>query len=226
MAIKYSLPIPILFIMLMVSFTSAGQTDFRMRMGAGVEKELSKDLAVELEYEHRFDQFLTTFDKALIEPSIAYDLGKHWKLGLLYRLCYDQSIKRNAEWEHRIAASIRYDFDIDDIEIKLKSILQYGSDDLTSSPFSMQQNFINRNSIEIEYNWFGKRYTPYLKYEVFTHLNHPHGAINNQTRLSLGASYKLSKKIKIDLAYLFENEFNIVAPTDSHILSLGFSYRL
>src|SRR5690606_15114021 len=113
-------------------------------------------LSVELEFEQRFDQFLTTFDKALIEPSVSYDLNKHWRLGLLYRLSYDQSIKRNTEWEHRIAASLRYDFDIDDFEIKLKTILQYGSDDLTSSPFSVQQNIINRNSIEVEYNWFGK----------------------------------------------------------------------
>lgn len=224
MAIKHFFFILLLFILLCTSNASAGQTDFRMRLAAGAETDLTKDLSIGMEYEHRFDQLLTTFDKALLEPSLSYDLNKHWKLGFLYRITLDQNSRRIRQFEHRIAGSLRYDFEIDDFEFKLKTILQYGSDDLTSSPFSIQQKLISRNSFEIEYNWFGNRYTPFLKYELFTQLNHRGGMLSNQTRLSLGTAYKLTKNSKIDLAYLFENEFNIAYPTDAHILSIGFSY--
>jgi hypothetical protein len=224
MVIKRYIPYTLLVLLLFSLKSMAGQTDFRMRLAAGADADLTKDLSAGLEYEHRFDQFLTTFDKALLEPSISYDLSKHWKLGFLYRITLDQNSRRERQFEHRISGSLRYDFELDDFEIKLKTILQYGSDDLTNSPFSSQQKILSRNSFELEYNWFGKRHTPFIKYELFTHLNNPGGAIANQSRLTVGTAFKLSKNSKIDLAYLFENEFNIVAPTDAHILSIGYSY--
>ncbi|MBN2807179.1 MAG: DUF2490 domain-containing protein, partial [Prolixibacteraceae bacterium] len=180
------------FLLLSLNSMAEG-TDFRLRMAAEVETELTNDLSAGLEYEQRFDQFLTTFDKALLQPSVSYDLNKHWKLGFLYRITLDQNARRERQFEHRISGSLRYDFKLDDFEIKLKTILQYGSDDLTNSLFSSQQKILSRNSFELEYKWFGKPYTPFIKYELFTHLNNPGGAITKQSRLSVGAAYKLSK---------------------------------
>lgn len=196
----------------------------RLRLSGKCDVGLSNNLSAELEYEHRFDQYLTTFDKALIEPSIVYKLNKKAQFGVQFRVMYDQDQVRNREYKQRFGSYFRYKFEVDDFDLKVKTAIQYGFDDLTNSTFNNTQKLINRNSIEIDYNWFGKKIKPSIAYEFFFHINHPNGGIINQWRLKTDLTYELSKSSKINLYYAFENEFNIVAPVDSHIMGIGYAY--
>ena len=195
-----------------------------MRLSGKMDVDVTNKLSAALEYEHRFDQYLTTFDKAFVEPSVSYKLTKKLQLGVQYRVMYDQDQVRNREFKQRVAGYVRYKFDVDDFEIKIKTALQYGFDDLTNASFSYNQKLINRNSITIEYDWFGKKFKPFVEYEFFYHINNPNGGIINQWRLKAGTSYELTKSSKFSVYYAFENEFNVVAPVDSHILGMGFAY--
>lgn len=200
------------------------EPDVRLRVSGKLDTEFTKKLSAAVEYEHRFDQYLSTFDKAFIEPSVSYKLAKKLQVGLAYRFMYDQDQKRKREFKQRYSAYVRYKFDIDDFALKIKTALQYGFDDLTNTTFKYDQKLINRNSIEIEYDWFGKKFKPFAEYEFFYHINHPNGGIINQSRLKAGTNYELSKSSKLSFYYAFENEFNVVAPVDSHILGLGYAY--
>jgi hypothetical protein len=102
--------------------------------------------------------------------------------------------------------------------------MQYGFDDLSVANDFINNKLVSRNSIQIDYDWFGTKLRPYAKYEFFTHLNHPQGTIINQQRMSLGSSYKISKALSVDAFYMFENEMNIVAPVNAHILGAGIEY--
>ena len=207
-----------------MSILKAQPTDFRMRFSAKVKKELTKKLSGSIEYEHRFDQMLTSFDKAILEPSLSYNISKPIRIGAEYRIMLDQNKTREQTIEQRIAAYVRYKFEIDDFEIQLKTAIQYGFDELTNSSFSYNQKLTNRNSIALDYNWFGEKITPFVSYEFFYHINHPNGGIINQSRIKAGSSYQLSKNSKIQIFYLFENEFNIAYPVDAHIIGAGYSY--
>ena len=200
------------------------ETDVRMRLSGKIDTDITKKFNVALEYEHRFDQYLTTFDKAFFEPSVSYKLNKKFQFDVNYRVMYDQNQVRKREFKQRVAGSIRYKFDVDDFEIKIKTALQYGFDDLTNASFSYNQKLINRNSIEVEYNWFGKKFKPFTEYEFFYYINDPNGGIINQWRLKAGTSYSLSKSSKLVCYYAFENEFNVVEPVDSHIIGFGYAY--
>lgn len=201
---------------------TAQTTDFRARFGAGIEKEFG-NLTAGIEYEHRFDNYLTTFDKALIEPSVSYEVAGFFDVGAQYRIEYDQNIKRERRFEQRISVNARLKYEYDDFEFKYKTILQYGSDDLTNSIYNVSNKLVNRHSFEIEYNWFGMPLVPFAGYEFFIHLNDPRGAIVNQYRIEAGIDYDMDRASTFTFFYRFENEFNIAFPTDSH--SLGLKYR-
>ena len=220
-------PIFLLFLFLLILSHKPGfakKPDVRLRLSGKINGDIFKKLNAGFEYEHRFDQNMTTFDKAFIEPSLSYKLTKKIQMGIQYRIMYDQNVSREREYKQRFSGYARYKFDIDDFEIKIKAGLQYGFDDLTNEAFNYDQKLINRNSIEIEYDWFGKKFKPFVEYEFFYHLNHPNGGIINQYRLKAGSSYNLTKSSKLSFYYAFENEMNIVAPIDSHIFGIGYGY--
>lgn len=203
----------------------AQNTDVKLRLSAKVEKEISKKLSGSLEYEHRLDQNLSTFDKAFLEPSVSYDLNKSMKVGAVYRIILDQNKVREQGMEQRVAAYVRYSLEYDDFEFQVKTALQYGFDDLTNSSFSYDQKLISRTSLEVQYNWFGSKFTPFASAELFYHINDPKGGIINQTRMKAGTAYKISKSSKVQVYYLFENEFNVAYPVDAHILGASYSFK-
>lgn len=214
----------IVWALTLVQKVDAQTTDFRVRIGAQVEKEISKKLSFCIDYEHRFDHNLTTFDKAFVEGSLSYNLNKAFKIGGLWRYMYDMDEKRQFSTGHRVAGYVRYKKEIGDFDLKVKTMLQYGFDDL-SAQNSGKEKLINRNSIGIDYNWFGTKFTPFAEYEFFYFINHPNGGIINQSRLKAGSSYRLSKASEISVFYMFENEFNTASPADAHIVGFGYSYK-
>jgi hypothetical protein len=105
--------------------------------------------------------------------------------------------------------------------------MQYGFDYLTHSfMWSNQQELVNRNSVTVQYKWFGKPITPEAGLELYCHLNHPGGAIVNKLRTKAGVTYRVNKKTDVQVYYYFDNEFNVAYPTDSHILGLSCSFSL
>lgn len=203
---------------------NAQTTDFRARAGVKIQKDITKKLTASLEYEHRFDNNLTCFDKALIEPSLSYDVFKFLRIGAEWRFMVDQNLKREIAYKQRAAVFVKYKRSIDDFDISLRTALQYGFDELTLS-VNNSQNLVSRNTLEIEYNWFGSKFTPFIGYEFFYHINDPNGGIINESRTKAGTSYSLSKKSEISVYYLFENEFNVANPVDAHVVGIGFSHK-
>lgn len=211
----------------MLFLTTYAQTnnDFRMRLTASTEVDFNNKLSGSMEYEHRFDQFLTTFDKAFLEPSISYDLVKDIRVGAAYRIILDQNTVRQKELEQRISAYVRYKLKFDDFELSLKSSIQYGFDELSNPSFRYNQNLISRNSFELEYNWFGTKATPFIGGEIFYHINNPNGGIFNQSRIKLGCAYKTSGNSKFQAFYMFENEFNVANPVNANIVGIAYAYK-
>ena len=80
---------------------SAQTTDNKLRMSAKVQKEISDNLGFDIEFEQRFDQQITAFDKAFLEPSISYNINKNFKSGIIYRFILDQNKYKNKTYEQR-----------------------------------------------------------------------------------------------------------------------------
>lgn len=216
----------ILSLLLIGNTAFSQQTDLRLRLFGELEKEIVKDLNMSLEYEHRFNKNLTAFDKAFFEPSLSYDFNKQYRIGASCRMGLSDNDVRKRKYQYRTSAYLQYRFKVDDFRIRFRTVLQYGFDDISSISSFLVNNLVNRNSVQVDYDWFGSRLRPYAKYEFFFLVNHPQGGIINQQRFSAGTKYKVSKALSLNAFYMFENEFNIVSPINSHIFGFGASYSL
>lgn len=219
--------------LLMHQVLSAHEYDVALRASGGIEKELSKRLAVELEYEHRLHQNLTKFDKALIEPSVSYDLLDDFSFSCSYRMAYNLTTRRrNERIQQRLSSHLQYRFRFDDFRLRLRVRLQYGVEDMdhfnqASMSFIHYDNeWINRNSIQADYRFRGTSFRPFVSYELFYHLNNKVGALVNQQRFRLGTKYRYSGSFSWNIYYMFRYEMNVVAPEASHVLGVGFGYTL
>lgn len=163
--------------------------------------------------------------KLFVEGSLSYNLNKAFKICGLWRYMYDMDEKRQFSTRHRVAGYVRYKKEIGYFDLKVKTMLHYGFDDLSAQNLG-KEKLINRNSAGIDYNWFGTKFTPFAEYEFFYSINHINGGIINQSRLKAGSSYCLSKASEISVYYMFENEFNTVSPVDAHIVGVGYSYKI
>ena len=227
MMIRFKLHYIPFFLLIAIFINSnciAQNPDFGLRLSSALNKEFSKKLDASIEYEHRFDQNLSTFDKAFLEPSLSYQLIKDVKIGAIYRVMLDQNKVREQSIKQRVAMYLRYKLSYSDFNFKFKTALQYGFDDINNASFSFDQKLINRNSIGIDYDWFGKKFKPYAEYELFYHINDPKGGIINQWRFKIGSNYKISKSSELSMYYLLEHEFNVVAPVDANIIGVGYSF--
>jgi hypothetical protein len=204
----------------------AQNTDLRARVGASFSFDISNNLGASVEVEQRFKNNMAAYDKTLIEPDIHYNINKKVRIGFAWRTMYDTSERGYYSLKHRGSGYLRYRIAISDFDFRIKSSLQYGVDDLTTSMLSTNNNLINRNALTLRYNWFGKPITPEIGCELYYHMNNPRGSIINQFRMKAGIEYRVNKKTDITLYYLFDNEFNIAHPTDSHVLGLFCSYKL
>jgi hypothetical protein len=205
--------------------SGAQTTDLRLRAGVKVQKKISKDFLANIEYEHRLNNYLSTFDKSNLQVSLSYDINKNIRTGISWRASADQNRRRIIEYKQRGSVFLRYKRSIDDFDINLKTLLQYGFDDLTNPSFSYGQNLINRNSIGIEYNWFGTKLKPFIGCELFYHVNHPNGGIINNFRIDLGILYRISRNSDLSFYYLFDNEFNVAYPVDAHVIGIGYTFK-
>jgi hypothetical protein len=207
-----------------VKTTNAQTTDFRLRAGLSIQKEITKKINASVEYEHRFNNYLTT-DQALIEPSFSYNFIKFLSIGAEWRFMIDHDQLRSLSYKNRGTLYLRFKKSIGDFDFKLRTAIQYGFDDLTVEVFSYKKKIINRNSISIDYNWFGTKFTPFAGYEFFYYVNNPNGGIINQWRLKLGTSYRISKASEISAYYMFENELNVANPVDAHIIGFAYGFK-
>lgn len=215
----------LLFLLLGNRFVVKAQNpDVRLRLYGKLQKEITQKFDIDFEYEHRFDKYITSFEKAFLEPSLSYSLNKNLRLGASYRIALSQNNSRQRKLQSRSSAYFQYRFELDDFRFRFRTTIQYGFDDLSVASDFMNNKLVSRNSVQIDYDWFGTKLRPYTKYEFFTHLNHPQGTIINQQRISLGTSYKISKVFSLDAFYMFENEMNIVAPINAHIFGAGIDY--
>jgi long-subunit fatty acid transport protein len=215
----------VLFCVICFGKIHAQNADFRSRLAVEVSGDINDRFGASVEIQERQKNNLVTFDKLFIEPALSFKLNKAWRTGVELRLMADSKKSRSIAYKMRPSVYVRYKFDVDDFDIRLKTSLQYGFDELTNLYLSYNQKLINRNSITIGYNWYGTKLKPEVGAEFYYHINSAQGGVINQVRLKAGVNYKINKRSSIDLYYLFDNEMNVSYPVDSHVLGITYALK-
>lgn len=215
----------VLLVFCIAGSTVAQNIDFGNRYGINIGTELLDDLDFGLELESRTKNSGTSLDKYLVNPGIKYKINKSLRVGIDCRLSVaaDQELQR--EIGQRYSANLRYEKEFDDFEIKLKTSLQYSLNEFLSPFFDVRNELVNRNSISVDYNWFGTKITPNAAFELFHALNETGGPITYKYRVKAGFNYELNSNLDFDLFYLYDQEMNGVNPEQFHVLGIAANYE-
>lgn len=217
----------ILYILLFFLFPNlnfAQSKDAKLWTGLAIEKKINKKFKASVDFENRFENNISSFDRFLVEPSLNYAINKRWSIGFIYRF-WRQKENQNFFNHQRISLALDYRKEIKGIVFKGSSKMQYGFPDGNENDFFTSKKLVSRNSLKLSYPIFGTRFTPFFKYELFTALERLN-PLNYQWRIQGGTAIYLNSKIDLRLYYLFENEYNTVNATDSNILGIAFKYSL
>lgn len=215
-----------IFLLGLIPFLAYSQSqDAKLWTSIAIDKKINKKFSSAIEIEQRFKNNFSSFDKLLIEPTLAYKLSKRWELGLTYRLWYQKESNNNYLLHNRLSLGISYADKISDFKYKLTSKLQYGLPDGSESNFYASKRLVSRNSLKISYAIFGSRFTPYFKYELFTSLKKM-DPLNYQWRLTGGTSFFINKKTDLRFYYMLEHEYNMLNREDSHVYGISLYYSL
>ncbi len=203
---------------------NAQTTDIQLRTGVAVKAQIWKDLDGVIEIQQRFNKNISSTDLFLVEAGLAYKINKNWRFSVGYRYALEQNYKQNYLDKQRANASLRYKNEFKGFSYKIRSGFQYNFDDLSVFSEFYTQKLYNRNSFELGYNIFGSRFSPYINYEFFYHINNRNTNIINKKRLGAGCNIHINNSSEIDLHYFLEKEINRVNPENAHVLELMYSY--
>lgn len=219
----FLLIVPVLFLMPAIGH---GQiSDAKLWAGIKLEYSINKKLDAACEIEHRLDNNISEYDRLLIEPSVSYKINKKWALEAGYRAWYRQSPEYTYDFRQRGNFDISFRKKLKPFDVKLTSGLQYGFPDVNQDYSNYSADLVSRNSIRVGYDIFGTRFSPSIKYELFTKFDESK-LLNYQWRISVATSYYINESVSLKFFYALEHEYNLDVPFNSHIYGVGLNYKL
>ena len=80
-----------------------------------------------------------------------------------------------------------------------------------------------RSRLQVEYNINHCHWTPYVSYELVNDLQDKFDL--EKGRLKVGAEWKITKKHRLDVAYLWDKDADDESNSNHHVISLGYKFK-
>ena len=195
-----------------------------------LEKKITSKWNVHLNHEGRVDQNMTRFYYAYADVGITYEFTKHVKVMGDY--VFLEKLKNNNDYwstRHQAYVALVLKQKIGSFAISDRTMFQVQYTDVYSSEHGMLPDYKLRNKLTIKYN-NNSRYTYYIASEMYYKVNSynkvnlPQGRQIDRMRYFAGVFYELNKMNKIELYYLFENNFNINKPVNKSVIGIGYAH--
>ena len=201
------------------SYSLAQQKDFGMWHGISLERKLSQIYSVSFTEQVRLENNALQIKSVFANLAFTY----HGWYNLRYILHYRYSIGLKKS-KHRLAGDMIYKLKREKIRttfnFRLRTLME-------SSPQDRGEpnDFYMRTKVTAKYNDDFWGFTPFASMELFFRVNHRERE-TDKFRMGLGATYDLTKRNTLKIAYLFQKEKNVPDRKNVNILYLSLSVDL
>ena len=165
----------------------------RLRLGVELEKELSKNIRLEIVPEIRLES-KSMLEESLLEMGLNYKLHKYIDLAALYRISF-QNENDNAFYRFAFDAKPNYSYEDFKIQYRFR-FTNYTEFDMEATEKS---NYL-RNRLNLEYEWKKFDITPFVNTELFYWIEEKS---YNKIRYGGGIEIKLNKNADMEIYYLY-----------------------
>jgi len=205
---------------------SGQRKDFQTWYEVEVDKGLKYGIDLSAEFEQRFMNNSTRYDRTQVTLVAEYDLKDYLRTagGLRFLLASDN--ESNVRTRYRIHADATGSHSLYDVDLSMRIRFQYGFEDMIYFSDISDNSFVNRYRLKAAHHFFGTRIGVSASLESWGLFGSKDGRFFKRMRYVAGASYDLNFRSEFSLRYILEDEFNQVNPLTSHILVFGYSHSL
>lgn len=190
----------------------AQNSDFQTWNSIGVEKALSSTLKLSLSEEVRLKDNVTSFSTSFTDAGVTFKLMKNLQLGLFFRF-----IIKPASIAYRPYAEISYKLKTNSFIIEPRLRYQHQVEQNETA-----KNYL-RPKVTASYK-INKHWEPYVSGEWFYHMLYYKGNEFDEYRLSAGTGYDFDSPHSLKVFYLLDQEFNVEAAEQNHVVGASYEY--
>lgn len=196
-----------------------------MRFGGQLDMSITNDLNLELEAELRTEDHLTTFETALVESLVSYELGDYYEIKAGYRHSFipDNFVATGSPDvnEDRLTMSFYAEKEVvEDLDVQYRGCYQWAKE-IEGSDSDNRQYFKNR--LKLDYNLTSIA-DPYISGEFYYRIDR-HRAIN-QYRIEIGLDIELTDNMDMDVFYRHQRDVNVRIPDTDRLIEVNVQYNL
>lgn len=199
--------------------------DAGMWYSVSLEKKFTQKLSAEVGTELRLNENFSEVGTFFTEAGMGYRFSKLISVSAGYRFTQKRRVEDTYSTRHRFLVNLNLRHKIEMVALtgRIRYQSQY-SDVNSSDDGKVPNNYVRTKlSSKIDLN---KRYTPYISYEAFIHVNRPEGMLYDNFRIAAGVEYEFSKKSAIDIGYMIDREVNVNDPWTNYVITVGWAYKL
>lgn len=199
--------------------------DFQTWWELGLDKELTTRLDLTGELEQRFRNNSTQYASTMVTLGASYDLLDFLSLGGGFRTTFRMNAEQGMQAMYRIHADVVGSYDLSGLDLSLRARFQYGFDEMLALSYFRLNSLVNRYRLKVADHIYGTRLDWFVSVESWHGSNNESQWRTYAMRYSAGVRYSLNFRSRFSLRYILEDEFNVPAPLQLHVLVTGYSYN-
>jgi hypothetical protein len=221
----------IFFLTLLLALIAGGtlfgqQKDFQTWFEAEVKQGLKNGIELSGEFEQRFYNNSTRYDRTQLTVAASYDPLDYLSTSGGIRFLSAADKDGDLHPAFRIHGDAKGKYARWDVDFSLRVRFQYGFEEFFYFTSFSENAFVNRYRFKAAYHIFGSRFDVFASLEPWGLINNYNGHFFKKMRYAAGGSYRLNMQSEIGLRYILEDEFNRLNPLQSHILVFSYTYNL
>ncbi|MFZ2339803.1 MAG: DUF2490 domain-containing protein [Bacteroidales bacterium] len=219
----------ILLVMLVVintaAFSLAQDKDFGLWYSIAAEKEILKDLDLEIDVNLRTYHDAKEIEEGFADLGLGYKFNKHFSAGISYRYTQMREDDELYHPRHKWFADFRAKTALGDFDISGRIRFQQRYKTYFEDENDKESKELLRLRGKAAYDIPKFPLNPFVTTELFMPIFGQVSRTVDKQRFTGGFEYNISKKHSLELEYMFQRDF-FPDQTDMNIISINYSIKL
>ncbi|MGQ1948340.1 DUF2490 domain-containing protein [Geofilum sp. OHC36d9] len=214
-------------LVLVPMFSTMGQDRYpAWWSGFAIEKELTKEISLELEPEWRYLLDEDETDRFSTSLNVDYAFNKKWKFGVGYTWIHDHDIDDD-EYANRNRYSlfVRHKRVFGNWSMSLREKFQSTYYDADNDNKKYDPKNALRSKLEVCYKIKLLHIKPYISGQFRYQLNNPDGNEIDNFRWAFGTDYEISKTVSADFYCQYDKVVNVKEPEAGWVLGTSLKFE-
>ena len=187
-----------------------------------VDKKITQALSFGISEELRFNENVSELGTFFTDAGLTYRITDDFRFAVNYRFINKRKLDDSYSKRHRYYFDVSYRKKTGKLTPVLRVRIQSQYTDVLSSDQGGVPDWYLRPKFSLRYNLKGA-INPYISSELFYTLDK---RVFDNVRYTFGVERNLGDKLKADLFFLHQREFNVKKPEYDYIWGFGLTYSL